>query len=382
MLVLVFTGCGPDASDSGAVSSSAQVDSTLSAQPVTFTIREINKHGNIILDTNPGQMQAAGFEAGDIITVSFGGKEFSMPIGTSYTDVDSGEMICRFDLEDNKVALAVNYGSFASDAGVAVKETIEDEPGYRWSYDTPSVEVRLSAKGGYIDEYNARNLTFSEKREDYPGLSDEQFANFRAVSAKGIKEGVIYRSSTPIDPSLGRDKYAMAAMREAGIKAVINLENSAEAMRDFSAFPGSYYSTCAVINPEITYDAAGPELSGKIKECVLFMLDNDGPYLIHCKEGKGRTGLFCALLECFAGCDAQDVTRDYMITFENYYGIRQGEAVYGIVLRNTLQQVLCELLGIDNMETADLRQAAEQYLLSAGLTVEQLSALSEKIVSD
>ena len=60
---------------------------------------------------------------------------YDLPVGTSYTDVDGGEMFCRcemfcrFDLEDNEVGLAANYGSFAEMTGAAEKQTIEEEPG-------------------------------------------------------------------------------------------------------------------------------------------------------------------------------------------------------------------------------------------------------------
>jgi len=349
---------------------------------MTLAFREINKHGNIILDVTFDQMNSHNIEIGDVITVFVGDKEYDMPVGTSYTDVDSGEMICRFDLEDNEVALAINYGSFAAATGAAVKLTTDDEPGYKWDISVQEVRISLKEKKGYLDEYRARNLSRTDAREDYPDLTDEEFANFRAVNVQGLKDNILFRSSTPIEPAIGRNTYAMAEMEKAGIKTVINLDDSAEAMNEYDAFSGSYYSRCAIVNPEMSYDYESEEFAAKVKESVLFIIKNDGPYLIHCKEGKDRTGILCAVIECFAGASADEIARDYMITYYNYYGVKTEDAAYGIILNNNLIKTLRGLFGVDDIKTANLKDAATQYLISVGLNKEQLNDLTVKLLTE
>lgn len=306
---------------------------------------------------------------------------YDLPVGTSYTDVDGGEMFCRFDLEDNEVGLAANYGSFAEMTGAAEKQTIEEEPGYKWVPNVDEVKISLKEKKGFLDEYNARNLTRTDAREDYPNLTDEEFANFRAVSVKGIKDNILYRSSTPIEPAIGRNEYAMAAMEKAGIHSVINLDDSVETMKNYSSYPGSFYSKCAVINPEMNYEFTGKEFGEKVRQSVLFITENDGPYLIHCKEGKDRTGILCAILEYYAGATVDDVNRDYMTTYYNYYNVQPEDAAYGIILNNNFVKTLSTLFEVDDLEKADLQEEAEQYLRAIGLTSEQLTALGEKLKS-
>ena len=172
----------------------------------------------------------------------------------------------------------------------------------------------------------------------------------------------------------------MAAMEQAGVRSVINLDDSAETMRSYPDFPGSYYSRCAILNPEMGYDYESDEFAAKIRKCALFITETDGPWLIHCKEGKDRAGILCAILECFAGASADDVARDYMTTYYNYYGVRPQDAVYGIILNNNLYKTLTSLFKIDDMQTADLKQAAENYLASAGLTEDQLDMLRNKLM--
>lgn len=395
LLLLALAGCGnmnteaaPAPAETAAMPVSGGADETPAEpapgvkeeEPAVYTvaIREISKRGNVMLDTSFEEMKAHDMEVGDIITVFIGDESYDLPVGNAYTDVDTGNMLCRFDLEDNEVALAVNMGAFAVDAGVGEKQTIEEDPGYRWDLKVGEVGLALKEKKGYLDEYNARNLTRSNEREDYPALTDEEFANFREVAVSGVTEGRLYRSSTPIEPALGRNEYAMAAMEAAGIRSVINLDDSAQEMRDYETYPGSYYSRCAVINPEMSYDFSSAEFAEKVRDSVLFITENEGPYLVHCKEGKDRTGILCAILECCAGASAEEVERDYMLTYRNFYGVEPGDPSYDILLKNLIR-TLDGLFGTDGLEAADLKAEAADYLLSIGLTQEQLDTLKTKL---
>lgn len=367
-LLCVMSGCGKASSE------------VYDDEPAVYNvaIKEITKRGNVLLDTTFDDMKANDMEIGDLITVIINEASYDIPIGTSYTDVDSGDMICRFDLEDNKVTLAVNWGNFALEAGIGEMESIEADPGYQWNTVTEEVGFILKEKKGYLDEYNARNLERSNVREDYPDLTDEEYANFRAIDVTGIRKNILYRSSSPLDPSANRAEYAMKAMENAGIQSALNLHDSYEEMRSYDAYSDSYYANCTIFNPEMSYDYTSEEFSQKVKDCLLFIIDQEGPYLIHCKEGKDRTGILCAVIECFAGATAEEIKEDYMLTYEYFYGLKQGDTSYGIILKNFTKQ-LNQLLQTDDFETADLKQKATEYLLSIGISADQLDMLENKL---
>lgn len=388
-MLFVVTGCNDTSTKDAEATTSVTIESSDSdteqgnteqaAEAVTIPVKDISKHGSVVLDTTFDKLKEYDIEVGDVVTVFVGDKEYDLPVGTAYSDVDSGKMICRFDTEDNEVAVGINMGSFAKEAGIGEKQTIDKEPGYQWDIKIPELKLLLKEKKGFLDEYSARNLSRTDAREDYPELTDEEFANFRPIKVTGMKENLFYRSSTPIEPAIGRNEYAMAAMEKAGIVSVLNLDDSVELMKSYDTYPDSYYSKCNIINPEMTYDFETEEFAQKVKDSVTFIINNDGPYLIHCKEGKDRTGILCALLECFAGAPAEDITKDYMTTYYNYYNIKPEDASYSIILNNNLVKTLCHLYKVDSIETTDLKEKAREYFISAGLTEEQLDLLSKKI---
>jgi len=366
MIFSAFACCGAAAAESG--ESAAEI-----------AVREFNKRGNVILETTFEAMNAMNIEPADIVTVIIAGTAFDMPAGTSYSDVDSGAMIFRFDTEDGKVMLGINGGSFAEETNMAVKETIDEDPGYRWNVITDTVTVMLKEKGGYRDEYMIRNLERTNERADYSSLSDAEYANCRAVSASGVKADTLFRGSTPLNPALGRDPFAMEYLQEQGIKSVLNLADTVDEMTAFEAYPGSYYSTCSIMNPEMAYDFGSEVFAGKVKDCVQFILENDAPYYIHCKEGKDRSGILCAVLACALGATYEEIAADYMKSFTNFYDVEEGTETYDTILRTNLTKTLCGLFGVSDLSQADLKAEAEEYLLSCGLTAGELASLAEKI---
>ena len=358
-------------------------------------IAEIKKSGNIILTIGPDSMKELGYEPADLISVRFGDRiETKLPIGTAYSDVDTGSPICCFKTSSkgvDQVVLAINGGDFATAMGIAERRSIEEEPGYAWvcadGLEEPvSVTISMDEKQGYADEYAIHQVcgTRTNNREDYAHLSDAEYANFRAVETSGMGTGTLFRSSSPVNPVLNRSTEADEALFQALVRTVLNLVDSEEVMREYSDFALTHYAACDIITLDMDMNFFSPDFNAKLAEGLRFLISHDGPYLIHCLEGKYRTGFAAGLLECLMGADANEVVSDYMLTYYNYYGVEPGTEVYDRIAAGNIEVSLAKAFRIDSIrdESADLQSAAEAYLEGLGLTEDEISALKDRLGKD
>ena len=349
---------------------------------VTTTIYEIAKHGNLILYMYGSDLFDKGFEHGDVVEISIGEKKWEVPLCTSYSDVDNGEDVLRATGATDGVVLAINMGDFATTAGIAEKKAISEDPGYRWDYLVESdveITITMKEKGGYREEWLIRQLVRTNERTDYAHLSDEAFANFRVIETHGMGKGVLYRSSSPINPAYGRNSYADKAAEKAGIITVVNLADPSDT---YEGTENTYYSTCNVTYVNLGTDFLAESTLNGIAEGMRFIINNNGPYLIHCNEGKDRAGFVSALLECLMGATLDEVIDDYMLTYYNYYGVEEGTEKYDAIVKNNLIKVLNTAFKVDDVYKADLVREAEAFLMEdAALTEDELTALKGKLSS-
>ena len=347
---------------------------------ITTTIYEIAKHGNLILYMYGSELFDKGFEHGDIVEIAIGEQKWDVPLCTSYSDVDNGVAVLRAIAPTDGVVLAINMGDFATTAGIAEKTAIEEDPGYRWDYRMESpvqITITMKEKGGYREQWLIRQLVRTNERADYPHLSDEAFANFRVIDTTGMGAGKLYRSASPINPALGRNTYADQAAQNAGIITVVNL---ADPSNTYEGTENSYYSTCQVAYVNLGMDFLSEATLNGLAEGMRFIINNDGPYLIHCNEGKDRAGLVAALLECLMGATLDEVIDDYMETYYNYYGVEEGSEQYDAIVRNNLIKVLAATLKVDDVYKADLAAEARAFFTEdAGLTADEVDTLKVKI---
>ena len=76
---------------SSAASEASETDADVQKIPdIEAGILDITKYGNITLTIGPDSMEDLGYEPADLILVRIGDSEMEMPIGTAYTDADSG----------------------------------------------------------------------------------------------------------------------------------------------------------------------------------------------------------------------------------------------------------------------------------------------------
>ena len=352
------------------------------AEETEADVAEIQKYGNLVLSLTGSELLEAGYAYGDVVTVTINGTGYDMPVGSNYADVDQGSMICRVvikpDTKEDQSILAINMGDLATVSGIATKEKTDADPGYIWHLNegvTEPVRVSIAMKeqGGYYDQYVIHQLVRSENTEDYRDLSDEEFANFRAITTTGVSTGKLYRSSSPVNPEINRNLIADRAAAAAGVKTFINLADSEEEMRGYEGFDASYYSTQKIIPLNLGVDFMAEEFRTGLAKGLRFIAANEGPYLVHCTEGKDRAGFVSAVLECLTGASADEVIADYMVTFFNYYRVQPGTEQYDIIANSNICKSLAAAFEIPDIREADLQAEAEAYLLEIGLTAEEIA---------
>ena len=353
----------------------------------TANVSEIQKYGNLVLDAKASDFFNAGFAYGDIVEVTVNGQTCQMPVGSNYSDVDQGSLICRavyVEGGDDYIILAINMGDLATTAGIATKEKIEADPGYVWHMnegvtEPVAVSITMAQQGGYYDEWVMHQLQRTNNREDYPELTDAEYANFRTVATTGMGEGRLYRSSNPVNPELNRNKEADAAAKEAGVKTFINLADNEEVMRGYEGFADSYYSTQNIIALNLGVDFSADDFKAGLAKGIQFIAGNEGPYLVHCTEGKDRAGFVSAILECLMGATADDIVKDYMITYYNYYAVKPDGDRYQAIANSNIKKSLATAFGIADISDADLVACAEQFLLNIGVSAGDIAKVKENL---
>ena len=189
-----------------------------------------------------------------------------------------------------------------------------------------------------------------------------------------------------MNPELGRNTYADALAEAAGIQTVLNLADSQEVMQAYEGYADTYYATLNVVALDMGVDFAAEDFNAKLKTGLEFLIANEGPYLIHCNEGKDRAGFTAALLEALCGATMEEIIDDYMLSYENYYHIEKDSDQWNKIAQSNIVKTLCTIAGVDSQEqlaSADLAQAAQDYLTgTVGLTAEQVEALHAALTAE
>lgn len=343
---------------------------------VVSKVKEVQKYGNLTMDIEPKALYEAGYKLGDTLEVTLGDNILEIPFCTSYSDVDTGNLVVRDDQKNNQLVVAINMGNFST----TYHANVGDE-----------MTFSLFEKEGYLGEYLLRQLKRTDIRTDY--ATDSIFANFRSITTSGMNPAVLYRSSSPVNNELGRAAYADGLAEAVGIKTVINLADSKDEINSYitaEGFVSDYYKSLyedgKVISLDMDVNIAGEVFGKKLAEGLRFLSKNDGPYLIHCTEGKDRAGFASALLECLMGATFDEVVADYMTTYENYYNVEKGSEQHSSIAKSniitSLTTVICGLEKDSDISGVDLAKASEEYLEKIGMTQAEIKALKSKLSSD
>lgn len=391
-IALFFAACSND--DNGFVSvnpiggeSCAAVEKSSSSTDELVSISttivedtfEIFNLGRVNLDVVADSFLTR-FHYGDVVTVMIAGYDtVDVPVVANYSDAFPGEFFLYVSEGLNAINLEARYGQMAEVIGLG-----------RDSKFPIDVVVQMKEKGGYVDHLeNLKSLTLAYSPESYPDLSIEEFANFRMVRTTGMGEGVLYRSSSPIDPSIYRNAIADSLAALAGVKTFLNLADDKRYAEEYNGFAESYYATQNVVYLTVDPTFANSPFKEGLVKGLRYMIEHDGPYLVHCTYGMDRTGFTIAVLEALMGATADEIKADYATTHKNFYNVvdgkyiglteKQVELLQAIIVR--LMQNSFKTAGVDisNFENVDLASATEKYLFALGMEKSEIEALRDRL---
>lgn len=335
---------------------------------VTGTIIEIEKYGNAVLDISIEDFEAEGYTLGDVVTVTAENYNDDVPYLNGYY-VEKGEGLLRAYPNEEHIAVCINYGNFAEETDAEIGDT---------------VVITLKEDDGALALQEVNNLVYTNDRSDYP--LDRVFANFRPVVMGSIPEGRLYRSASPADNRFGRAAYANELAELTRINAVMNLADTDEdlqscfAAEDFSSdYYRRLYEDGRVIPLALPISFETEDFAQGIVRGLTFLAEQEPPYLVHCTEGKDRCGFASMVLEALMGAAPDEIIADYMVSYENYYGLEPGTEKYDMVISKNIMLMLPIIAGTDDLESVDLAAATEAYLLKHGMDPDSLAALKDKL---
>ncbi len=340
------------------------------------TIEHDAKFGGVNIKISIDDFNALGFAFGDSLNIYFsnGFEVKGVPYYNGFY-VDTGDPVLVGYPGYQYVRLTYNYGEDMYVKGGLTEKT--------------TVTVQLESKGKYLNIQESMDIHYSDDQGD---KSDAVFANFRAANVGNLKWNILYRSASPVDDQHNRAAVTDRLAAEAGIAYVIDLSDSDEDLAGLLSAEGfnspyfrSLYDQKKYVALSMSSAYRNESFSKKLVEGLTAASGFDGPYLVHCVEGKDRTGFVCMVLEALAGAAYQEIVDDYMLTYDNYYGINEtGDPTrYKTIKEKNIDEMLQYIAGFGQAEevtTADLAHCANEYLLSIGMKADDLDALKAKLI--
>lgn len=266
--------------------------------------------------------------------------------------------------------------------------------------------ITLVERGRYDYEQKlVGGLTYSNNVEDFEaknGITQEEvFANFRAVRSDAMKENVLFRSASPFDNSNNRAPYSSELARANGIDYVLNLADSQETIDEYKkgdVWSKLDYSQQLLENDRVSLMAMSMAYEGEAFHAAFVdglnkaLEHNPTKILVHCTEGKDRTGFVCLALEGLCGASYEEMKNDYMVTYDNYYGLTEAsnKRAYDNIVALEFNDMVNYLLTFEpslvakgdgtydltSVTPENYATAIRNFFAKAGMTEENIQALT------
>ena len=339
-----------------------------------YSIHHDDEFGGAYIDISIASFNDLGFRFGDSVSLAFSNDVKYENIGyySGYYVPAGQELLVGYPGYDY-IKFCINYG--------------DDIYASNHFDENTTVTITVYESGKFIDIEETLSISYSDDINQYE--SREQFANFREINAGNIKDNLLYRGASPIDNRRKRAETVDIILEELEIKYDIDLADNRATIDGFyqkDDFKSEYFQYLDEEEKVLPLGMAAAykteDFSNKMKTMFLSILNNDGPYYIHCLEGKDRTGYVCMVIEALCGASYEELIEDYFITYHNYYGIEKGTKKYDAIKAIHIDEMIRYVFDFNNsvnLLTANYHSQVNNYLLSIGLQQAEIDAVQNKL---
>ncbi len=340
-----------------------------------LSISKNTKFGSCMVDTNTDILYHAGIKLGDSLNVKFsnGYELLDVPYFSGYYVKNNKPVVVSYPSDPY---LTITYNN----VGIWDSAKLNEE-------DTVSIYLNEGKK--YLVTENALSQNYSLERKDYS--SDEEFSNFRNVKVGNIKNNILYRGASSLDNSRKRAKTTDNLLKKYNINTIIDLADSSLEIENYlldNNFNSEYTKNIIDNNNLIPLSMGSgyslKEYKTSLVEGLRFLISKDGPFYIHCMEGKDRTGFVLFLLGALCNASYDELENDYMLTYKNYYKINKENDLdkYNSIKELYFDSFIETLLGNDydsSFKEKSYVEYAKEYLKEGNMKEEEINELINKL---
>jgi protein tyrosine/serine phosphatase len=209
---------------------------------------------------------------------------------------------------------------------------------------------------------------------------DAEAVNFREIRMGNIAPNTLYRSSHPIKSDKQEKVISMLA-EYLRIAAVINLSDFDSEIKRKAFFAPWYdilYKAGKVIALAMHFSQTSENFGKKLKKGLQFIINTEGPWLIHCHAGVDRTGFVSMVLEALMGGTIDEIVNDYLQSFNSIFdsSIQSGDKADSLVV----MQLLSAMGNYMDINNQNLQTITENYLRNKiKLSFDEVAALKIKL---
>jgi protein tyrosine phosphatase len=189
-------------------------------------------------------------------------------------------------------------------------------------------------------------------------------SNFREIVIGKIAPKTLYRSDHPV-------------WNGKQVKSIVLAANKAKILSCPWYNDIFRKNNVITLNMNMKFDFMSVKTSEKIKQAIIFIINHEPPYLIHCKAGIDRTGFLSILLESFMCARFDDIVKDYMRSFVDDDEYSEDDYRTGTII---VANIFTKIKGSLFNKSDDLQNLSKKYLLEkVKLTHEDLMLLKNRL---